>query len=201
VASAHVLRDHPVITTVVIPEDLAVETGAPDTIDHESIAYTDPQIQLPPKPPPVTQGIDSIDTCQKEFSNLIALSPHISASKLDPSSLRKFFAFLPTEVVSRTLSQTTQYARVPNTDTFRRFYKTPFPAMNGARRSEDLLTDIIYSDTPAVDDGLTSAAVCSGHLSHVLDVFGMKTRNLLTHWRISFVNVVHQRACSVIQPL
>jgi hypothetical protein len=179
VASAHVLRNHLVITTVVLPEDLAVENGAPDTIDHESIAYTDPQIhQLPPKPPPVvTQGIDSIDTCQKEFSNLITPSPHISASKLDPSSLRKSFAFLPTEVVSRTLSQTTQCARVPNTDTFRRFYQTPFPALNVARpRSEDLLTDIIYSDNPpAVDDGSTSAAIYSGRLSHVLDVFGMKT--------------------------
>jgi hypothetical protein len=47
--------------------------------------------------------------------------------------------------------------------------------LNVARRSEDLLTDIIYSDTPAVDDGSTSAAIYSGRLSHVLDVFGMKT--------------------------
>jgi hypothetical protein len=83
---------------------------------------------------------------------------------------------LPTEVFSRTLSKTTQYARVPNRNTFRRFYKTPFPALNVARLSEDLLTDIIYSDTPAVDDGSTSAAIYSGRLSHVLlDVFGMKT--------------------------
>jgi hypothetical protein len=47
--------------------------------------------------------------------------------------------------------------------------------LNVARRSEDLLTDIIYSDTPTVDDGMTSAAIYSGRLSHVLDVFGMKT--------------------------
>jgi hypothetical protein len=89
VASAHVLRDHPVITTVVIPDDPAVENGALETSDHESIAYADPQMQLPPKPSPVSQGIDFVDTCEKEFSNLIALSPHISTSKLDPSSLRE----------------------------------------------------------------------------------------------------------------
>jgi hypothetical protein len=44
-----------------------------------------------------------------------------------------------------------------------------------ARRNEDLLTDVVYSDTPASDDGSTSASVYSGRRSHVLDVFGMKT--------------------------
>jgi hypothetical protein len=46
VASAHVLRDHPVITTLVIPDDPAVETGAPENSDHELVAYTDPPMLL-----------------------------------------------------------------------------------------------------------------------------------------------------------
>jgi len=62
-------------------------------------------------------------------------------------------------------------------DSFKRFYKTPFPALNVARRSKDLLTDIIYSDTPAIDDGLTCATIYSGRLSHVLDVYGMKSES------------------------
>ena len=44
-----------------------------------------------------------------------------------------------------------------------------------ARRNEDLLTDVVYSNTPAIDDGSTSAAVYSGRISHVMDVYGMKT--------------------------
>jgi hypothetical protein len=35
--------------------------------------------------------------------------------------------------------------------------------------------DVVYLDTPAIDDGSTSAAVYSGGTSHVLDVFGMKS--------------------------
>jgi transposase InsO family protein len=44
-----------------------------------------------------------------------------------------------------------------------------------ACHNEDLLTDVVYSDTPAIDDGSTSASVYSGRCSHVLDAFGMKT--------------------------
>jgi hypothetical protein len=175
VALAHVLRYHPVLTTTVIPNDMVAEQRTPEDVDHESSAYDDPTLQIPPKPPPTGQDIALPDDRNQEVSTLVHVLPHTSPSKLDPSSLWKFFAFLRTEVVSRTLSKTTQYARVPNSDTFRRFCKTPFPALNVARRSEDLLTDIIYSDTPAVDDGSTSAAIYSGRLSHVLDVFGMKT--------------------------
>ncbi len=103
------------------------------------------------------------------------MSPHIAQATIDPAQLRQFFAFLPTDVVARTLERTTQYARVPMRDRMHRFYKSPFPALNVARRNEDLLTDIVYSDTPAIDDGATSAAIFSGRTSHVMDVFGMKT--------------------------
>jgi hypothetical protein len=57
----------------------------------------------------------------------------------------------------------------------RRFYRSPYPALNVACRNKDLLTNVVYSDTPAIDDGSTSASVYSGRRSHVLDVFGMKT--------------------------
>ena len=103
------------------------------------------------------------------------VSPHIAQATVDPAHLRQFFAFLPTDVVARTLERTTQYARVPMRDRMHRFYKSPFPALNVARRNEDLLTDVVYSDTPAIDDGATSAAIFSGRTSHVMDVFGMKT--------------------------
>ena len=104
------------------------------------------------------------------------ISPHVAPQEPDPESLRPFFAFLPTEIIRRTLQATTQCARVPMLETTKRFYKSPFPVLDVARRNEDLRTDVIYSDTPAIDDGSTSAAIYSGETSHVLDsIYGMKT--------------------------
>jgi transposase InsO family protein len=141
------------------PEFLVLDDGMDDSDKH-------PRSLLPPPEPPPT-----VDTALT-FTNV---SPHLTPASLEPEQLRKFFAFLPTEVVARTLAATTQYARVPVHDVMRRFYRSPYPALNVARRNKDLLTNVVYSDTPAIDDGSTSASVYSGRRSHVLDVFGMKT--------------------------
>ena len=36
-------------------------------------------------------------------------------------------------------------------------YKSPFPACNVHCRSEPVATDTVYSDTPAIDSGITTA--------------------------------------------
>ena len=173
VASARrVHDDHPALGTQTnndIPQEFTSHDTEPVVIDDDKHPHPSP----PPEPPP---GLDSppitIDSDIPTFTNI---SPHLAKASIDPEKLRHFFAFLPTEVVKRTLENTTQLARVPMHDVMRRFYRSPYPALNVARRNEDLLTDIVYSDTPAIDDGSTSAAVYSGRQSHVLDIFGMKT--------------------------
>jgi hypothetical protein len=80
--------------------------------------------------------------------------------------------------LKRTLQATTQYARVPMSESSQRFFKSPFPALNVT--SPDAMrtfsrTDVVYSDTPATDDGSTSAAVYSGHISHA-------TYNVQVEW-------------------
>lgn len=172
VASAHVLRDYPVIAQVLLPdkdpygddlEEHDVAANRYSYLDHDSFETVPASdVSIPPLASPVSRGT-------------ITASPHVIPATFDPAKLRQFFAFLPTSVVEKTLRNTTQFARVQMTDTFKRFYKSPFPALNVARRSEDLLTDIIYADTPAIDDGSTCATVYSGRSSHVLDVFGMKS--------------------------
>jgi hypothetical protein len=112
-------------------------------------------------------------------------------------ALRQFFALLPADIVDRTLKQTTQYARVPMGDVMKRFYKSPYPThIVVARRNEDLLTDVVYSDTPAIDNGSTRAAVFSGRTSHVLlDVdYGKKTDK-------QFVNTLKDLYVTVVLPL
>ena len=58
---------------------------------------------------------------------------------------------------------------------FQMAYKSPFPAANVNHRHEPVATDTVYSDTPAIDDGSTSAQFYVGLESNVCDVYGMKT--------------------------
>jgi len=173
VASARTIMNDPILQGTVLPDEMLITHEYPDDDDihdviDKSVPVANPTertdnspADLPSDPAPVVV-----------FKNI---SPHVAQAEPDPATLRPFFAFLPTEVVERTLRATTQYARVPMSEASRRFFKSPFPALNVARRNEDLLTDVVYSDTPAIDDGSTSAAVYSGRISHVMDVYGMKT--------------------------
>jgi len=175
----------------VLPYDMIADLENDFATKDGFAAYDDPPTNIPPEPPPTTTPTDisSYNTVEKVSTFFIQQSPHILQSTVDPTKLRQFFAFLLTKVVSCTLQKTTQYARVRMTDSFKRFYKTPFPALNVARRSKDLLTDIIYSDTPAIDDGLTCATIYSGRLSHVLDVYGMKSESQFVNSTIE--DIIH----------
>jgi hypothetical protein len=84
-------------------------------------------------------------------------------------------ALRPVDVVKRTFAATTQYARIPFSTTLKKHYKSPFPAFNVHRRDEPVATDTVYSDTPAVDSGATSAQLFVGTETLLTDVYGMKT--------------------------
>ncbi len=103
------------------------------------------------------------------------VSPHLAKAELDPEFLRKHFAWLPADMVRRTLDSTIQYARVPMGSEMQTHYKSHFPALNVKRRNEDLYTDTVHADTPAIDDGSTSAKFFFGHDTGVCDVYGMKS--------------------------
>jgi hypothetical protein len=185
VASARIVSDDPILTDTVLPDSMLVEYD----FDHDDALSPDDNGDKPPaldthdprppaEPPPASQVfLPNHDNAVPDDPPMVFknISPHTAKSELDPEALRRFFAFLPVDIVDRTLKITTQYARVPMSDVMKRFYKSPYPALNVARRNEDLLTDVIYSDTPAIDDGSTRAAVYSGRTSHVMDVYGMKT--------------------------
>jgi hypothetical protein len=42
---------------------------------------------------------------------------------------------------------------MPNGTILKKHYKSPFLALNVQRRNEHVATDIVYSDTPAIDGG------------------------------------------------
>ena len=54
-------------------------------------------------------------------------------------------------------------------------YRSPNPALNVNRRSESVATDTIFSNTQAVDSGVTSAQFFVGCDTMVCDAYPMKT--------------------------
>ena len=57
----------------------------------------------------------------------------------------------------------------------KKHYKSPFPALNVTRRDEPVATDIVYSNTPAIDNGCKQAQIFVGTKTMFTDVYGMKT--------------------------
>ena len=60
-------------------------------------------------------------------------------------------------------------------------YKSPFPACNVHQRNKPVATDTVYSDTPAIESGVTAAQFFVGTESMVCDVYSMKTNKQYVH--------------------
>jgi len=104
-----------------------------------------------------------------------AAGPKVKKREPDYEALRPMFGWLPTDTIKRTFAVTTQFARIPMSTILKKHYKSPFPALNVHRREEPIATDTVYSDTPAIDDGSTSAQIFVGTESLLTDCYGMKT--------------------------
>ncbi|KAG7345262.1 reverse transcriptase RNA-dependent DNA polymerase [Nitzschia inconspicua] len=74
-------------------------------------------------------------------------------------------------------SSNPQMARIPVGHHLRTWLRSPNPAMNIPRRNEDLLTDYVYSDVPAIDDGSTGAQVFFGRDTHVCYIYDLKSES------------------------
>ena len=77
----------------------------------------------------------------------------------DIKKLRQFFPGASIETIERTLEATTQYASKGAVEgtTLRQQIQSPNPVLNIPRRNEDVATDTLYSNTPAIDDGSKAA--------------------------------------------
>ena len=90
-------------------------------------------------------------------------------------ALQPCFAWAPVDVIKHTFAVTTRYAKNILHLPLRKHFKSRFPALNVHRRREPVATDTVYSDTPAIDDGSTTAQIFVGRDTLVVDVYGMKT--------------------------
>ncbi len=73
------------------------------------------------------------------------------------------------------MRKTTQWASISTRYPMRKHFKSRFPAFNLPRRNEPVATDTIFSDTPAIDSGVTMAQIFVGKKSLVSDVYELQS--------------------------
>jgi len=99
----------------------------------------------------------------------------VVAKEKDYQALCPLFGWLPTDTIKRTFEATTQYAHIPMSTILKKHFQSPNPALNVQRQHEPVATDTVYSDTPAIDSGVTTAQFFVGCESMVCDVYGIKS--------------------------
>ena len=87
-----------------------------------------------------------------------------------------FLAWTTPSSIKDTFDVTTRHGTAPHTqDYIKKHFKPRYPVFSIPRCSEDVATDTIFSDTPAVDDGSTMAQFFCDHDTLVCDAYGIKS--------------------------
>ena len=75
---------------------------------------------------------------------------------------RKCFGNIPAKVVWNSFKYPTQHGVLPPSSHLQKQFKSPNPLLNLHQQNEADATDQIFSDTPAIDSGETSAHIFVG---------------------------------------
>ena len=95
---------------------------------------------------------------------------------LDPTSLQKYFAWRPVEVIRKTLEHTTQLATSNIRYPMRRHFKSRNPFANVHHLDETVSTDPIFANCRSIDSHYTGAQIYYGLKSKHIDVYGIKSK-------------------------
>ena len=123
-----------------------------------------------------------------EFSNfkgrvqhtlISALAQHkhaITPQPIDFEKLRPYFGLVNNHTIETAFHKTTQLAVASTRYPMRKHFKSRFPAFNIPSQSEEVATDTIFSDTPAIDSGVTMAQSFVGKQTLVTDVYPLTSQ-------------------------
>jgi hypothetical protein len=107
--------------------------------------------------------------------NTVEAAPKfVMTSEPDYGQLHPRLGWLSIDAIKKTFERTTQLARMPMSTILKKRYKSLNPALNVRPHDEPVATDTIYSDTPAIDCGITSAQLFVGTKTHTVDVYPIK---------------------------
>ena len=116
------------------------------------------------------------ELCTKISSVFTANLHQSSPQEPDWNTQRPFLAWTSPTSIKDTFNVTTRHGTAPNTqDYIKNHFKPRNPVFIIPRCSEDVATDTIFADTPAVDDGSTMAQFFCGHDTLVCDAYGIKS--------------------------
>ncbi|KAG7336583.1 reverse transcriptase RNA-dependent DNA polymerase [Nitzschia inconspicua] len=118
-----------------------------------------------------------------ETSPLVAPStPRMSSNSTpDFEKLRPMFGWISIETIKRTFQHTTQLARTTTGTLLKKVYRSQNPALNVIQRGEPVATDVVSSDTPAVDCGATRCQVSVGMNTDVTNIYPFQTSKQFVH--------------------
>ena len=115
-------------------------------------------------------GKPSYNNKAKDATGIDFPLPTKRIKTLKPRDLESIKRFLPganLQTIKKTLEATTQYGSrgALGGNTLRQQVQSSNPALNIPRRNEDVATDTLCSNTPAVDDGSTACQFFIGRIS------------------------------------
>jgi hypothetical protein len=99
---------------------------------------------------------------------------HTIASDIDFKSKRKYFSYLPIDVIKATFKYTSQCMKLPPSTHLQKRFWSPNPGANMRRRYEDDSTDLIYSTVPSISGKQTHAHTFCGCTTKITDVYRAK---------------------------
>ena len=130
----------------------------------------------------VYQGI--LDHCSHyaisctEIRDAVQFGPRVrKPSKVDYAAMQPNFCYLPVDTIRATFEHTSQNMSFPPSSHLQKYHRSRNPAANVHCRNEDDAMDQVFSDTPAVDGGETSAYFFVGTKSHLTSVHKTKREN------------------------
>ena len=140
------------------PEDDAIDPEA--TEDEDQVDSSDDEGE---SKVPTGKGYNN-PAKSIEASDPIVIQP----SKRNHAVYARYFPGTDLDTIKTTFKATTQYGTKGAVDgfTLRDRIVAPNPVLSIPRRHEDVATDTLYSNTPAVDDGSTAAQFFIGRKSH-----------------------------------
>ena len=115
------------------------------------------------------------------ISNIAQHKHALKTQPIDFEKLRPYFGWVNKHTIEKTFHKTTQWTVASTRYPMRKHFKSRFPAFNIPRRSEEVATDTIFSDTPPIDSGVTMAQTSVGKRTLVTDVYPLKSQKQFVH--------------------
>ena len=108
---------------------------------------------------PMTPGLINLAILRGVVSHLAQHKHAITPQPIDFERFRPYFGWVKKHTIEKTFHKTTQWAVSSSRYPIRKHFKSRFPIFNIPRQSEEVATDTIFSDTPAIDSGDTMAQI------------------------------------------